>query len=131
MANNMRYSSPKNGKSLAQCAGFTLLEVMVALMIFATAAVALTKSLSESALSTSALEERQFADLVASNLLVDILREGYGNRNSGETSMAGYHFTWQRELIDTPHSRLQRVDIVVRLAGNADRLATRSAYLER
>ncbi|MBD2858551.1 type II secretion system minor pseudopilin GspI [Spongiibacter sp. KMU-158] len=111
--------------------GFTLLEVMVALMIFATAAVALTKSLSESAYSTSALEERQFADLVASNLLVDILREGYGNRSSGEASMAGYNFTWSRQISDTPHPNIQRVDLLVQLAENGDRLASRTAYLER
>lgn len=111
--------------------GFTLLEVMVALMIFATAAVALTKSLSESAYSTAALEERQFADLVASNLLVDILREGYGNRSSGVVSMAGYDFQWQRSLSDTPHPKMRRVDILVQLKDGEDNLASRSAYLER
>ena len=45
--------------------GFTLLEVMVALVIFATAAVALSKSLSESANNVGEIEQRQFADLVA------------------------------------------------------------------
>ncbi len=111
--------------------GFTLLEIMVALMIFATAAVALTKSITESASSTSALEERQFADLVANNVLVDILREGYGNRESDTVELAGYNFKWQRVLQDTPHPSIRRVDITVTLADGKDTLASRSAFLEK
>jgi general secretion pathway protein I len=104
---------------------------MVALMIFATAAVALTKSITESASSTSALEERQFADLVANNVLVDILREGYGNRESDTVELAGYNFKWQRVLQDTPHPSIRRVDITVTLVDGKDTLASRSAFLEK
>lgn len=111
--------------------GFTLLEIMVALMIFATAAVALTQSLSQSASSTSALEERQFADMVAHNLLVDIVWQGLDSDNSGETALAGYDFSWQRETSDTPHPDMRKVDITVRLAQSQDVLTTRSAFLRK
>lgn len=111
--------------------GFTLLEIMVALMIFATAAVALSKSLTESASSTGALEQRQFADLVAQNHLVGILREGYENRTSGQQTLAGFDYQWKREVSDTPHPAISRVDITVRMAGSGDILASRTAYLRK
>jgi len=111
--------------------GFTLLEIMVALMIFATAAVTLTKSLTESARNIGALEERQFADLVAGNVLIDILRDGYGNNNSGKESMAGFDFKWQRSVEQTPHPSIRRVDISVSLQTSSDVLATRSAFLRK
>lgn len=111
--------------------GFTLLEIMVALMIFATAAVALSKSLSEATVSTGELEQRQFADLVAQNLMVDIVREGYGNRDLGEVSLAGYDFVWRRQVSDTPDPAIRRVDVSVVLAGGEDTLASRSAFLPK
>ena len=111
--------------------GFTLLEVMVALMIFATAAVALTQSLTQSASSTSALEERQFADLLANNLMVDIQRDGLGNSNAGRESLAGYEFRWQREVSDTPHPDMRRVDLTITLLGSEDVLTNRSAFLRK
>lgn len=109
--------------------GFTLLEVMVALVIFATAAVALSKSLTESASNVGAIEQRQFADLVAHNVLVDILRDGYGNNNSGKVSLAGFDFRWQRSVEQTPHPDMRRVDVEVYLSTSDDVLATRSAFL--
>ncbi|POP52307.1 type II secretion system minor pseudopilin GspI [Zhongshania marina] len=109
--------------------GFTLLEIMVALVIFATAAVALSKSLTESAGSVGAIEQRQFADLVAHNVLVEILRDGYGNDNSGKVSLAGFDFRWQRSVEQTPHPDIRRVDIEVFLSSSNDTLATRSAFL--
>ncbi len=111
--------------------GFTLLEIMVALMIFATAAVALSKSLSEATVSTGELEKRQFADLLANNLLIDILREGYGNHNAGAETLAGFDFTWTRVVSDTLHPSMQRVDISIQLAGDGDTLASRSAFLQK
>ena len=109
--------------------GFTLLEVMVALVIFATAAVALSKSLSASANNVGEIEQRQFADLVAHNVLVDILRDGYGNTNSGKVSLAGFDFRWQRNVEQTPHPDIRRVDVEVYLNQANDVLATRSAFL--
>ena len=109
--------------------GFTLLEVMVALVIFATAAVALSKSLSESANNVGEIEQRQFADLVAHNVLVDILRDGYGNTNSGKVSLAGFDYRWQRNVEQTPHPNIRRVDVEVYLSTGKDMLASRSAFL--
>ncbi len=111
--------------------GFTLLEIMVALMIFATAAVTLTKSLTESARNIGALEERQFADLVAHNVLIDILRDGYGTNNSGIENMAGFEFRWERSVEQTPHPDIRRVDISVSLQSSKDVLASRSAFLKK
>ncbi|AKH69487.1 type II secretion system protein I [Spongiibacter sp. IMCC21906] len=111
--------------------GFTLLEILVALMIFATAAVALTNSVTQSASSTSALEERQFADLLANNLLIDFLREGTGNKTSGAETLAGYDYRWEREISDTPHPDMRRVDIKILLQDQSDVLASRSAFLNR
>lgn len=125
----MRVPSSSCQRRVYHNRGFTLLEIMVALVIFATAAVALSKSLTESAGSVGAIEQRQFADLVAHNVLVEILRDGYGNDNSGKVSLAGFDFRWQRSVEQTPHPDIRRVDIEVFLSSSNDTLATRSAFL--
>ncbi|MBQ0761056.1 MAG: general secretion pathway protein I [Zhongshania sp.] len=125
----MPWTQIRRQTSSQRSKGFTLLEVMVALVIFATAAVALSKSLTESASNVGAIEQRQFADLVAHNVLVDILRDGYGNNNSGKVSLAGFDFRWQRSVEQTPHPDMRRVDVEVSLSSSDDVLATRSAFL--
>ncbi|MBM7071111.1 type II secretion system protein GspI [Shewanella sp. OPT22] len=82
----------------------TLLEVMVALVIFAVAAVAITKSLGELIANMPILEERTYAQWVADNVLVDSkLEETIPDvgKKEGRTEMAGKEWYWRREVIKT------------------------------
>ncbi|WP_239480321.1 type II secretion system minor pseudopilin GspI [Parashewanella hymeniacidonis] len=89
---------------LKNAKGMTLLEVMVALVIFAVAAVAITKSLGELIANMPILEERTYAQWVADNVLVDSkLEETIPDvgKKEGRTEMAGKEWYWRREVIKT------------------------------
>lgn len=101
-------------------AGMTLLEVMVALAIFAVAAVAITKSLSEQIANMPILEERTYAQWIASNIMVDArleLLESNGTppkgRQEGELSLADRDWFWRKELVKTTDNdfRMLRVSV--------------------
>ncbi len=103
---------------IARAAGFTLVEVLVALAIFSLAALALLR-LEGAALGTTArLDEKAIAAIVAQNQAIAVmlapLPPSYG-ATSGVEDNAGRRWRWTRLVSRTPDARLQRVD--VRVAG--------------
>ena len=60
------------GRPLRHTRGFTLVEVMIALAVFAVVSAALVKSASLTLLQTDTLRERGIAELIASNRLSEI-----------------------------------------------------------
>jgi len=96
--------------------GFTLIEVMVALVIFSLAALALLR-LQGAAIATAArLEEKTIAAIVARNIGIETLLDprppAYGTR-AGQTPNAGRIWRWTRSVARSPDPRLQRIDIAV------------------
>lgn len=96
--------------------GFTLIEVMVALVIFSLAALALLR-LQGAALATAArLDEKTIAAIVAHNIgtetLLDPRAPAYGS-SAGEARNAGRIWRWTRSIARSPDPRLQRIDIAV------------------
>ena len=84
--------------------GMTLLEVMVALVIFAVAVVAITKSLGELISNMPVLEERTYAQWVADDVLVDAkLDPAFPDvgKKEGQMEMAGKEWYWRKEVIKT------------------------------
>ncbi len=84
--------------------GMTLLEVMVALVIFAVAAVAITKSLGELISNMPVLEERTYAQWVADDVLVDARLDPVFpdvGKKEGRMEMAGKEWYWRKEVIKT------------------------------
>ena len=89
--------------------GFTLLEVMLALAIFALAATAVFQHV---------LEEKTVAGWVAENqtaLLYLMTREQRAVRQQGESDMAGSRWYWRTTPLSTGNALLQAVDIEVSL----------------
>ncbi len=96
--------------------GFTLIEVMVALVIFSLAALALLR-LQGAALATAArLDEKTIAAIVARNIGIETQLDprppAYGS-SAGETRNAGRVWRWSRSVARSPDPRLQRIDIAV------------------
>lgn len=116
-------------RSARRCGGFTLLEVLVAMAIFATAAVALVKSVSGSALNMEALEVRQFAGLVAHNRMVQTQLRSGEDGDVGVVEMGGRRFRWQRAVQDTDTPAIVRVEIAVSLEEGKDTLATLVGFM--
>jgi general secretion pathway protein I len=97
-------------------AGFTLVEVLVALAIFSLAALALLR-LQGAALGTTArLDEKTVAGIVAHNQAVDVtvaaLPPACG-ATSGIAANGGRQWRWTQVVARTPDPRLQRIDISV------------------
>lgn len=105
-----------NSTGLKFSRGMTLLEVMVALAVFAVAAVAITKSLAEMMANMPVLEERTLAQWVADNQMVDArLSEPFpaiGKKN-GKEELAGQEWYWRREVVKTTDDNFRMIRISV------------------
>lgn len=98
--------------------GFTLLEVMVALMILALALGAVIRGTAVNAANAAYLRDKTFAHWVAMNVAAEyrLLPEwpGLGKR-TGKAEMAGREWHWGAEVLETFDKQVRRVDIEVRL----------------
>lgn len=97
-------------------AGMTLFEVLVALAVFATAAVALVQAGSAHLNSLSYLEQKTFANWVASDRQAQVtLAKEWPKmgKSSGETEMAGNTWFWRQEVLETTDAQFRgvRVDV--------------------
>ena len=102
-------------------AGFTLIEVLIALAVVAIALLALTRAASVQVSSFDALRERTLAAWVAANVLTDTRLAGAmpaTGRSDGRVEFAGRGWRWEREVKATPTPAVRRIDIRV-FAGTA------------
>lgn len=97
-------------------AGMTLLEVMVALMVFSIAAVSVTKSLGEQMANMPILEERTLAQWVASNQMVDVrLPDTFPDigQKTGQEELAGREWYWRQDVVKTTDDKFRMIRISV------------------
>ncbi|TWX71112.1 type II secretion system protein GspI [Colwellia demingiae] len=98
--------------------GFTLIEVMLAMAVFAIAGVALLGVADNNYRHISHLEEQMFATWVASNQLVEVSLDKTWppkNNRKGKVEMAGRTWYWQQKVIKTANKELRAVNMQVRL----------------
>lgn len=97
-------------------AGFTLIEVLVALAILAITMTAVSRTADSSIHHADALRMRTLADWVAQDRLAwhqargDWLPPGIQN---GVTRQAGQSFPWQEEISNTPNPTMRRIVVHV------------------
>lgn len=88
----------------ASSAGFTIVETLVALFVFALAGVALISMQSQSASALSRVETRALANIIAENNLIDAMAKRsaleLGTR-TGEIELAGRTWDWTLEIART------------------------------
>lgn len=104
--------------NLSKQRGFTLIEVMLAMAVFAIAGVALLGVADNNYRHISHLEEKMFANWVASNQLVEVSLEKTWppkNNRKGKVEMAGRTWYWQQKVIKTANKELRAVNMQVRL----------------
>ena len=112
----------------AKQSGFTLLEVMLAMAVFAIAGVALLGVPDNNYRHNSHLEEQMFANWVASNQLVEVSLDKTWppkNNRKGKVEMAGRTWYWQQKVIKTNNKELRSIIMEVRL-NEDDELVTAS-----
>lgn len=95
--------------------GFTLLEVLVALVVVAVALAALARAGAQALDTQRALEERTFALWVADNVLAELRLEGVtdSGRRQGQRRMGDRDWAWQALIQPAPGGDLIRVDVAV------------------
>lgn len=117
----------------SKCAGFTLIEVLIALAIVAIALLAALRAAGQSTANVGELRARLLAGWVAENLLAEHRARGdwlpLGIERGGERE-GGAEFIWRREVTATPNSAFRRVDVFVFAAPEEARfLAHYSAFM--
>ena len=101
---------------MAERAGFTLVEMLVALAVFGLAAMALLNLSGENTRSAARVETRTLGGVVAENLAVEaatLPTIGEGTA-SGSVELAGRRWRWTRVVSPTEVAGMMRIDIKVR-----------------
>lgn len=99
--------------------GFTLIEVLFALAIFATAGLAVMRTVTEHIRAVSMLEDLTFASYVAANQLVLLQLETDwppAEQSRGEVEMANRLWQWQQRVSRVEDDDLRQVEVTVTLA---------------
>lgn len=118
----MRMDKPKE-------AGFTLVEVLAALLIFSFAIIGLTHSGTESVRAVSILEDKTYAGIVADNRIVQArlkpLKVGSSN---GTERAAGREYEWREVISETESNGFYQILITVTSKDDDQILITRTAF---
>lgn len=106
----LRASRPSNE------AGFTLLEMLVALAVFSIAALALLNLETVTVTNTNRIADRTFGQIVAHNIAVETLTDpappAIGTTTGDETN-GGRNWQWTRVTGASPEERILQIEIAV------------------
>ncbi len=112
--------------------GFTLLEVLVALAVLATALAAVVAAVSHQVRNVDGLTERTLAHWVAMNEITSRRLAGdwpAPGQREGETEMAGRQWHWRLAIADTEDTSVRRLEIEVTGEDETLVLSRETAYL--
>ena len=101
--------------------GFSLIEVVIALVVLTLALSALIDSASSAANNTSHLQNKAFAHWVALNQMAEFrLSKQWPEigTKEGEAELADQQWEWKSTTQKTPEKSMRRIDIRVRRAGD-------------
>lgn len=118
---------PEFQRNLARQRGMTLIEVMVALLIFGLAGTAVMKAATENLTSVSQLQDITLATFVANNRLTQLhLEQEWPIRNNqkGEMQIAEVKWYWQQTVTKTQENDLVQVRISVAVDAEYQQMVT-------
>jgi general secretion pathway protein I len=113
-------------------AGFTLLEVMVALVVVALALTAVAASMSQMLDAAGTMRERTFASWIALNKIAEMRLANVVpkvSETTGEVDYAGSTWGWRAVVSETGVENLFRLDVTVTHAGSDDAIRTETGFI--
>ncbi|TDP40168.1 general secretion pathway protein I [Idiomarina aquatica] len=114
--------------------GFTLIEVMVAMAIFGTAALAAVNAASSHLTSISQIQQKTFAQYVASNRLVELTLASQWpieDNASGRMQMAEQDWQWQQQVVGTVTPDVVAVTVSVSKPNQDGEIIALTRYVRR
>ena len=102
--------------------GFTLIEMLLALAVFAYAASSILAVLGQTAKNLSELEQMTFASWIANDRLMELQVDKTWppkNKAKGERELAGQKWHWSQLVEKTADNNLRKVSVEVRLEPGA------------
>lgn len=102
--------------------GFTLVEIMVALVVFSLAALALLRLEGQTIRSTGIVSATLLAQIVARNVAIEAVTDAQPplrGRASGVEQAGGRAWRWVRDVQPLGDGDVQRIDVAVSDAGGA------------
>lgn len=110
--------------------GMTLLEVLVALAIFATAAISVIRSVTQHINTVSYLEDKMFAGMVVDNQMAKVMLSRHALKAAkGESEMAGRIWYWSVTPVATSGELLKAFDVSASLEKGGSPLSTVRSYV--
>lgn len=100
-------------------AGFTLIEVMVALVVVGLGMLAVIQTVSQTANTSYYMREKTIAHWIAMNQLTQVRLQPSAppiDKSSDEIEMAGRDWRWTMEVQQTPVESIRRIEVRVRPA---------------
>ncbi|WP_428754165.1 type II secretion system minor pseudopilin GspI [Vibrio cionasavignyae] len=112
--------------------GMTLLEVLVALAIFATAAISVIRSVSQHINTLSYLEEKTFAAMVVDNQMAKVMLNSSALKAAnGKETLAGREWFWRVTPVKTSDNLLKAFDVSVATDKKASPIVTVRSYVAK
>lgn len=115
-----------------RCAGFTLIEVMVALAIAGLSLAAVAASVSQMIDAGSTMQERTYASWIGQNKVAEMRLANVVpevSESSGIVEFAEREWGWRATVSETGVENLYRVDVAISFAGNEAVLRTITGFI--
>jgi general secretion pathway protein I len=96
--------------------GFTLLEVLVALLLLSLALVALVRTAALEARALAQLKESTLAQWVAANAIAELrlrVPQPQPGERQGQVELGDRRWRWQMQVMATEEARILRLDVAV------------------
>lgn len=113
-------------------AGFTLIEVMVAMAVAVLALVGVLAAVAQMVDAGVAMRERTYASWIGQNKITELRLANVVpevSESNGEVEFAGMDWAWTATISETGVENLFRVDVDVSFAGSADKIRSITGFI--